>query len=193
MNKNKITQCLKALSEKLEKEEFKELVNVRYEKGKLLNPRCDPIFKTLFTHNSEESNYALKCFLSAVLGRKIAEVTLQPTELPKESSTDKDALFDVSCRFADSEEYFDVEMQGRNSYDSYDNRAEYYAAHLLNHFIDPFAFYGQSLETSASARLADLRADVTKIPSTAATTSNAATHRTYSTIVWPILPHFRMQ
>ena len=139
MNKNKITQCLKALSlkvlsENLEKEEFKKLVNVEYEKGKLLNPRCDPTFKTLFTHNSEESNFALKCFLSAVLDRKIAEVTLQPTELPKESLTDKNALFDVSCRFEDSKEYFDVELQGRNIYDSYDNRAEYYAAHLLNHY-----------------------------------------------------------
>ena len=136
---NKITQCLKslslkALSENLEKEEFKKLVNVEYEKGALLNPRCDPTFKTLFTHNSEESNYALKCFLSAVLDRKIAEVTLQPTELPKESEKDKNPFFDVSCRFTDSEEYFDVELQGRNNYDSYDKRAEYYAAHLLNHY-----------------------------------------------------------
>ena len=136
---NTIKQCLKALSlkalsENLEKEEFKKLVNVEYEKGKLLNPRCDPTFKTLFTHNSEESNYALKCFLSAVLDRKIAEVTLQPTELPKESEKDKNPFFDVSCRFTDSKEYFDVELQGRNNYDSYDKRAEYYAAHLLNHY-----------------------------------------------------------
>ncbi len=133
-NKNKITQCLKALSENLEKKDFMDLVNVEYEKGNLLNPRCDPIFKTLFTHNSEESNFALKCFLSAVLDRKVAEVTLQPTELPKESASDKDTIFDVSCRFVDSKEYFDVEMQGRNNYDSYDKRAEYYAAHLLNHY-----------------------------------------------------------
>ena len=134
MKKNKIAECLNALSESLEKEDFKDLVNVKYEKGALLNPRCDPTFKTLFTHNSEESNHALQCFLSAVLDRKVVEVTLQPTEIPKESLTDKDALFDVSCRFADSKEYFDVELQGRNSYDSYDNRAEYYAAHLLNHY-----------------------------------------------------------
>ena len=134
MNKNKITQCLTALSENLEKEESLDLANVEHKEGKLLNPRCDPTFKTLFTHNSEESNHALKCFLSAVLDRKVEEVTLQPTELSKESSTDKDSIFDVSCRFIDSKEYFDVEMQGRNNYDSYDKRAEYYAAHLLNHY-----------------------------------------------------------
>ena len=132
--KNTISQCLKALSENLEKEESLDLVNVEYEKGDLLNPRCDPIFKTLFTHNSEESNFALKCFLSAVLDRKVVEVILKPTELPKESLSDKNPFFDVSCRFADSKEYFDVELQGRNIYDSYDNRAEYYAAHLLNHY-----------------------------------------------------------
>lgn len=134
MQKNTITQCLTALLENLEKEESLILAKVEHKEGDLLNPRCDPTFKTLFTHNSEESNFALKCFLSAVLDRKVSEVTLQPTELPKESSTDKDTLFDVSCRFVDSKEYFDVEMQGRNSYDSYDKRAEYYAAHLLNHY-----------------------------------------------------------
>ncbi len=133
-NKNTIAQCLKALSEKLKKEEFMDLVNSEYEKGNLLNPRCDPIFKILFTLNSKESNLALKCFLSAVLDKKVIEVVLQPTELPKESLSDKDALFDVSCRFADSNEYFDIELQGRNIYNSYDKRAEYYVSHLLNHY-----------------------------------------------------------
>ena len=38
----------------------------------LLNPRCDPIFKAIFTQGTEKSNFALKDLISSLLGREIA-------------------------------------------------------------------------------------------------------------------------
>ncbi len=66
--------------------------------GARLNPKVDPIFKSLFTQNSEASNAALTAFLSAMLKQNISDVTITQNELPIESERDKQSIFDISCR-----------------------------------------------------------------------------------------------
>ena len=108
--------------------------------GARLNPKVDPIFKSLFTQNSEASNAALTAFLSAMLKQNISDVTITQNELPVESERDKQSIFDISCKseagINDIEsKVLNVEMQGLNDLDSFDNRSEYYVAHLLNHNV----------------------------------------------------------
>nr|MCR4733482.1 Rpn family recombination-promoting nuclease/putative transposase [Treponema sp.]MCR4736510.1 Rpn family recombination-promoting nuclease/putative transposase [Treponema sp.] len=57
--------------------------------GALLNPKVDPVFKSLFTQNSKDSQAALTSFLAAMLGQKITDVTIGQNELPIESERDK--------------------------------------------------------------------------------------------------------
>ena len=101
----------------------------------LLNPRLDPIFKSLFTNNSEEGRLALTSFLSAILGDTVCDVEIGQNELPVESERDKQAIFDITCRIKDKDKVLNVEMQGRDNVNSFDNRSEYHVAHLLNHFV----------------------------------------------------------
>jgi predicted transposase/invertase (TIGR01784 family) len=108
--------------------------------GAMLNPKVDPIFKSLFTQNSEASNAALTAFLSVMLEQNISDVTITQNELPIESERDKQAIFDISCKseagINETEcKVLNVEMQGLNDLDSFDNRSEYYVAHLLNHNV----------------------------------------------------------
>ena len=103
-------------------------------KGPLLKPISDPIFKILFTDPSPEANHALTSFLSTVLGKPVCDVQIVSNEVPKESISDKAAIFDVTCHFEGDNEVLEIEMQGKDDHNSYDNRAEYYAAHLLNHY-----------------------------------------------------------
>ena len=103
--------------------------------GARLDPKHDPIFKSLFTQNTEESQKALTAFLSVILEQQIVNVKLSPNELPIESEKDKQSIFDLSCHTADSEKVLNVEMQGLNIYNSFDKRSEYHVAHLLNHYV----------------------------------------------------------
>ena len=97
----------------------------------LINPRCDPMFKAIFTQNTAESNFALKDFLSAILSREIRELSLQPNEPPVDSLSEMQMSFDVSVIFNDGERA-DIEMQGRNYDYDYAARAEIQAARILN-------------------------------------------------------------
>ena len=103
--------------------------------GAMLDPKHDPIFKSLFTQNTEDSQKALTAFLSVILSQQIINVTLGQNELPIESEKDKQSIFDLSCYTADSEKVMNVEMQGLNIYNSFDKRSEYHVAHLLNHYV----------------------------------------------------------
>ena len=98
----------------------------------LLNPCADPIFKILFTTNSKDSHEALTLFLSDLIGQTVSDVVLQPNELAGESTTDKQAEFDINCKI--DSEVVNIEMQGRNIKDDYGKRTEYHVAHLLNHY-----------------------------------------------------------
>ena len=100
----------------------------------LLNPRCDAIFKTLFTHNSKEGRLALKSFLEAVFNAEVTNIQLVQNELPIESEHDKQSIFDITCML-NGTDAVNIEIQGINVDNSYDKRAEYQVAHLLNHTI----------------------------------------------------------
>ena len=43
---------------------------------KLLNPCADPIFKALFTNNSDEARGALKSFLSSILNSDVTDIKM---------------------------------------------------------------------------------------------------------------------
>ncbi|MCR4713229.1 MAG: Rpn family recombination-promoting nuclease/putative transposase [Treponemataceae bacterium] len=100
--------------------------------GALLNPCVDPIFKILFTTESSEAHQALTCFLSDILQKPVTDVVLQPNELSGEAVGDKQAEFDINCKI--DGKIANVEMQGSNSQADYGKRAEYHAAHVLNHY-----------------------------------------------------------
>ena len=97
----------------------------------LLNPRCDPSFKAMFTADTEESNAALKDFISAILSREVEEITLLPNEPVVEIITESQMSFDVGVKFNDGEK-IDLEMQARNREYDYSARAEILAARLLS-------------------------------------------------------------
>ena len=98
----------------------------------LLNPCVDPIFKILFTDASDEAHQALTCFLSDILEKTVTDVVLQPNELSGESSSDKQSEFDINCKI--DGKVVNIEMQGENHKSDYGKRAEYHAAHVLNHY-----------------------------------------------------------
>ena len=99
----------------------------------LLNPRMDSNFKALFTDNSRESRNALKCFLEVILNVEVSDIELRPNELAEEAETDKQSRFDISCTL-NGTEAVNMELQGLDINACYAKRAEYYAAHLLNHY-----------------------------------------------------------
>ena len=98
----------------------------------LLNPCVDPIFKILFTDESNEAHEALTCFLSDILEKTVTDVVLQPNELSGESASDKQSEFDINCKI--DGKVANIEMQGENNRSDYGKRVEYHAAHVLNHY-----------------------------------------------------------
>ena len=97
----------------------------------ILNPRCDPIFKAIFTQGTKESDLALSGLISAAIGKKVTELTLQPNELPVDIPDNMQMSFDVSVVFNDGERA-DIELQGRQYDYDYGARAEIQTARLLN-------------------------------------------------------------
>ena len=102
--------------------------------GALLNPRYDANFKAIFTDSSPDGSLALKSFLEAVLNAEVSEIQLVQNELPIESEYDKQSVFDITCTL-NGAKAVNIELQGLNRDNSYDRRAEYQAAHLLNHSV----------------------------------------------------------
>ena len=99
----------------------------------LLNPCADPIFKILFTDESNEAHEALTCFLTDIIGKEVTDVVLQPNELSGETADDKQSEFDINCKIQGK--IVNIEMQGLNKDDHYGKRVEYHVAHLLNHYV----------------------------------------------------------
>ena len=97
----------------------------------LLSPIYDWTFKGLFTQETDESYLALQSFISAVLGRKVLNVTLKPNEPVKQTDEQKGMCFDVSAEF-DNGEISDIEIQARKEDYDYGVRAEIQAARLLS-------------------------------------------------------------
>ena len=96
----------------------------------LLSPLYDYTFKSIFTQETEESYFALRCFISAVLNRIVSKVTLKPNEPVAETTEQKKMIFDISVEFDDGE-LADIEMQAKSQAYNYGVRAEILAARLL--------------------------------------------------------------
>ena len=107
-----------------------ELYTTRPNNTALLSPLYDSTFKGIFTQETEESNLALKSFISAVFARDIKNVILKSNEPHKETRKQKSMLFDMSIEF-DNGELADIELQARNEDYDYGIRAEIIAARLL--------------------------------------------------------------
>ena len=111
-----------------------ELYTKRPNATALLSPLYDSTFKAIFTQETEDSNLALKSFLSAVLGRQILSVTIKNNEPVKETTKQKNMTFDVSVEFNDGE-LGDIELQTHKDDYDYGMRAEIQAARLLTNNV----------------------------------------------------------
>ena len=108
--------------------------NNRVNMPKLLNPCIDPIFKAMMTDNSPEGRKALTSFISTVIGHSISDIELLPNELPNQNDTDKQSVFDLTC-IIDGKEKANIEMQGVNIFNAYNNRVEYHVSHLMQYSV----------------------------------------------------------
>ena len=97
----------------------------------LLDPKCDSSFKAMFAADTDDSNSALKDFISTILDRKVKELELMPNEPTVEVKNQNKMSFDVSVKFDDGERIA-LEMQCRNREYDYAARAEIQAARLLS-------------------------------------------------------------
>ena len=80
-----------------------ELYTSRPNETALLSPIYDYTFKGIFTQETEESDLALKSFLSAVLNRRITQVTIKSNEPLKETKKQKTMTFDICVQFDNGE------------------------------------------------------------------------------------------
>lgn len=98
---------------------------------RLLNPRLDPNFKAIFTQNTEESNLALRSFLSAMIGKEVEKVTVKKNDEAAQYEGQRGIRYDINCEFPDGTKA-QVEIQGYNSDCDYGRRAEYYISRLVS-------------------------------------------------------------
>lgn len=115
-----------------EKEKTKEeKTSLRPSPTALLNPRMDVNFKAIFTQETEESNEALKSFLSSVLGKEVVKVQISANEPPVDIPSQIQMTFDVSVTFNNGEKA-DIEMQRKDQKYDFSVRSEIQVARLLN-------------------------------------------------------------
>ena len=77
---------------------------------KLLNPKIDSTFKTIFTRDGESSQVALRSLVGAIIGHEPEEVTVIGNELPEEVIYAKNIRLDLRCRMPDGS-HIALEMQ----------------------------------------------------------------------------------
>ncbi len=107
-----------------------ELYTSRPNDTAILSPIYDYTFKGIFTQATDESELALKSFLSAVLNRQITTVTVKSNEPAKETKKQRNMTFDVCVQF-DNGEISDIEMQAWKQSYNYSMRAEIMISRLL--------------------------------------------------------------
>ena len=107
-----------------------ELYTSRPNDTAILSPIYDFTFKGIFTQETEESNLALRSFITAAIGQEVIKVTLKSNEPTTETKKQKKMIFDVSVEFDDGE-LADIEMQAWDREYDYGMRAEIQAARLL--------------------------------------------------------------
>jgi len=109
--------------------ELKQLAKENAAEGKPLCVMDDVVFKIMFSSDTEDSREALRCLLSACIGREIAGVRVLNSELLPAHLAAKTVRLDVNVTFNDGEAA-DLEMQIGKSDDDLKTRAAYYAAML---------------------------------------------------------------
>lgn len=115
-----------------EKDQMKEKkTTLRPSPTALLNPRMDVNFKAIFTQETEESNEALKSFLSSILGKEVVKVQISANEPSVDIPSQMQMTFDVSVTFNNGEKA-DIEMQGQDQKYDFSVRSEIQVARLLN-------------------------------------------------------------
>ena len=97
---------------------------------KLLDPKVDSTFKSLFTHEGAGSKIALKSLVTAIIGYEPETVEVVNNELSKELIYAKDIRLDLQCKMADGSK-INVEMQTCLSNDNLKNRALYYGCRMM--------------------------------------------------------------
>lgn len=107
-----------------------ELYTSRPNDTAILSPIYDYTFKGIFTQATDESELALKSFLSAVLNRQITTVIVKSNEPAKDTKKQKNMTFDVCVQF-DNGEISDIEMQAWKQSYNYSMRAEIMISRLL--------------------------------------------------------------
>ena len=111
-------------------ENMSEKIFIPYDM-KLLDPKIDSTFKTLFTRSDPGSETALKGLVKAVTGYEPEEITILNSELPKDIAHAKDIRLDLSCRMKDGS-LIDIEMQTFIGNDNLRLRSLYYGCRMIS-------------------------------------------------------------
>ena len=111
-------------------ENMSEKIFIPYDM-KLLDPKIDSTFKTLFTRSDPGSETALKGLVKAVTGYEPEEITILNSELPKDIAHAKDIRLDLSCRMKDGS-LIDIEMQTFIGNDNLRLRSLYYGCRMVS-------------------------------------------------------------
>jgi len=83
---------------------------IRFDESEDIIDICmDNVFKAVFTKKSQASQTALAKFVSAVIGRELAVLTVVANEPPIENLRDRQTRFDITCK-DENDELVNVEM-----------------------------------------------------------------------------------
>ena len=96
-----------------------------------LSLTSDVVLKMFFTSDLPESNYCLRKFIGAVIGRAVTEARVINPELPPSYKGDKTSRLDISCTLENGDK-IDVEMQCTKENDDQRERALYYGGKLVS-------------------------------------------------------------
>ncbi len=96
-----------------------------------LSLTSDVVLKMFFTSDLPESNYCLRKFIGAVIGRAVSEAKVINPELPPSYKGDKSNRLDINCTLENGDR-IDVEMQCTKENDDQRERALYYGGKLVS-------------------------------------------------------------
>jgi len=99
------------------------------DEARILDIRYDPVFKAVFTKDTEKSRFALSDLISSLIGRTVEVETIVANEPPVDDTRQRYLRFDVACKTKKGEQV-NVEMSF-NPNPSEPVRLEYYAARLF--------------------------------------------------------------
>ena len=98
---------------------------------KLLDPKVDSTFKTLFTREGKSARIALKELVRTIIGHGPESVEVINSELPKDIENAKNIRLDLQCKMPDGAR-IDIEMQTCMSDDDLKARSLYYGCRMMS-------------------------------------------------------------